>query len=496
MRGAEFRMEDKNQGGVELFIKKREILLLLLVVVLFFAFRLQFTHMPLDRDEGAYAYIGQQVFSGSIPYKDTFDHKPPFIYYIYKTAFDLYGINVEAIRSFTTGYLIFTIILIYIFARTFSNMWVSLLSVLIYAVAMTNIHIQAPGSNTEVFTHFPLMLALLLILDRDREYDKVSFFTAGFLVSAAFFIKTMVVFAALVPFLYIVFYTKENRVSNIIFYSAGFLSMCALVLAWAFKNGTSGQFINDVFVYNFIYAGHMQDPGLFKVMLKGMAAFIKTNALLAAALVYAIYSAIRNREDSLSFILSAWPVSLLAAIFILKGVYPHYYIFVVPYLSVMAAIMTGKLFFALSKKAGAKAGAAAVIVMLAASGFIYLRATDLYLYLKHNKYISDMWFETHNIGNYINRAKSPGSTLFVWPNEPEIYFNSGISSMTKFIYSYPYTVYHEEMDMEYKSIMNFGPSFVVLEKNEEASVFRKMMGNRYVADMETKNFVVYRKEKQ
>jgi hypothetical protein len=33
-------------------------------------------------DQGVFLYIGTETLSGSIPYRDVWDHKPPAIYYI------------------------------------------------------------------------------------------------------------------------------------------------------------------------------------------------------------------------------------------------------------------------------------------------------------------------------------------------------------------------------------------------------------------------------
>ena len=34
-----------------------------------------------DRDYGIFAYIGQQIVLGRLPYRDAWDHKPPAIFY-------------------------------------------------------------------------------------------------------------------------------------------------------------------------------------------------------------------------------------------------------------------------------------------------------------------------------------------------------------------------------------------------------------------------------
>src|SRR3989304_6048980 len=50
------------------------------------AFRAGALDLPLDRDEGAYAYIGSKLIHGTVPYRDAFDHKPPGVYFFYALA--------------------------------------------------------------------------------------------------------------------------------------------------------------------------------------------------------------------------------------------------------------------------------------------------------------------------------------------------------------------------------------------------------------------------
>ncbi len=54
---------------------RRLLLLLLLAAVC--AIRLRFLQMPLDRDEGEYAYAGQLMLAGIPPYKLAYNMKLP-----------------------------------------------------------------------------------------------------------------------------------------------------------------------------------------------------------------------------------------------------------------------------------------------------------------------------------------------------------------------------------------------------------------------------------
>jgi len=52
-----------------------ELLLLVLILAVSFAVRWPFRHILLIRDEGEYAYTGQQILRGAIPYLDIYTRK-------------------------------------------------------------------------------------------------------------------------------------------------------------------------------------------------------------------------------------------------------------------------------------------------------------------------------------------------------------------------------------------------------------------------------------
>src|SRR5579871_2607525 len=38
---------------------------------------------PMGPDQGLYAYVGERILHGELPYRDAFDQKPPGIHYVY-----------------------------------------------------------------------------------------------------------------------------------------------------------------------------------------------------------------------------------------------------------------------------------------------------------------------------------------------------------------------------------------------------------------------------
>src|ERR1043166_10264218 len=66
--------------------------LLVSAVVLFaMAVRLRLREMPLERDEGEYAYAGQLILQGVAPYQLVYNMKFPGTYYSYSLLMAIFG---------------------------------------------------------------------------------------------------------------------------------------------------------------------------------------------------------------------------------------------------------------------------------------------------------------------------------------------------------------------------------------------------------------------
>lgn len=65
------------------------------VVVLLLVLRLPSLVQPAGGDQGIYAYIGQSILRGEVPYRDAWDQKPPGVHFTYAVLFGLW--NNEAV---------------------------------------------------------------------------------------------------------------------------------------------------------------------------------------------------------------------------------------------------------------------------------------------------------------------------------------------------------------------------------------------------------------
>src|SRR5262245_23897843 len=73
--------------------------ILLLAALVFVLFRALAVNVPLERDEGEYAYIAQRMLQdGEVPYRDNFNQKPPGVFVAYLLPIGLFGKSIAAIH--------------------------------------------------------------------------------------------------------------------------------------------------------------------------------------------------------------------------------------------------------------------------------------------------------------------------------------------------------------------------------------------------------------
>src|SRR5690349_9216061 len=73
--------------------------------------------IPLDRDEGEYAYIGQRWLLGEVPYKGSFDQKPPGAFLCYALFQLLLGTSPAALHWGAQLYTLGTLAVVFLLGR-------------------------------------------------------------------------------------------------------------------------------------------------------------------------------------------------------------------------------------------------------------------------------------------------------------------------------------------------------------------------------------------
>src|SRR5512140_4026993 len=78
-------------------IPKRWIFLGLVILFVVFV-RVRLLEVPLERDEGEYAYMGQLILQGIPPYGEAYNMKFPGTYLMYALVMAIFGQTIEGIH--------------------------------------------------------------------------------------------------------------------------------------------------------------------------------------------------------------------------------------------------------------------------------------------------------------------------------------------------------------------------------------------------------------
>jgi 4-amino-4-deoxy-L-arabinose transferase-like glycosyltransferase len=162
---------------------------LLLILAFVAVVRIRMLSVPLERDEGEYAYAGQLMLEGEPPYKLIYNMKMPGIYAAYALIMAVFGQSAPGIRL---GFMLVNfgaIVLMYFVGRRFLDRAGAVAASAAYALLSLSPHVQGLNSHA---THFVMLSALgaTLVLLRAQESGCVSgFFWSGALFGVAFLMK-------------------------------------------------------------------------------------------------------------------------------------------------------------------------------------------------------------------------------------------------------------------------------------------------------------------
>src|SRR6476646_9273258 len=105
-----------------------------LTVLLVVMVRVRLREMPLERDEGEYAYAGQLMLQGVPPYKLAYNMKLPGTYAAYALIMAVFGQTTKGIRMGVLVVNLATIFLVFLLGRRFAGPMAGVMSAACYGL--------------------------------------------------------------------------------------------------------------------------------------------------------------------------------------------------------------------------------------------------------------------------------------------------------------------------------------------------------------------------
>jgi hypothetical protein len=420
--------------------------LVALAVAAFVLFRAPFLSVPLERDEGEYAYVAQRLLAGDVPYRDAFNQKPPGVFGAYALAFALLGPSIEAIHLFAYLWTAGTAVLLFVLMRALASPLAAAFAVLAFSVASTDPRLEATAANTELFTLLPVVASMVCLL-RALASERVGWWLAcGACAGAACWFKQVAVAHAL--FLAVVACVRrpgrEGRgpavvvARRLVALAGGAAAVSAPVLLAFAAVGAWRPFVDAVLLHNLDYAlGWPVDQGLVNLRL----VLVRQAQSLAGLWLAAAVGVAAHRPGR--GLLVGWLAASLAAVAVGLRFWPHYWVQTLPALSALAGAGLAALAVPLLARRRLAAVAVAALAALllvppavANRGVLLAGSPEA---VSRAIYGANPFPESVEIARRIRESSAPDEFVYVVGSEPQILFYAQRRSATRYIIFYPLT---------------------------------------------------------
>lgn len=424
----------------------------LIIILGFAAFvRLRLLDLPLERDEGEYAYAGQLMLQGIPPYKLAYNMKLPGTYVAYALIMATFGQTTGGIHLGLILVNSVTILLVYLLGRRLFGSLCGVVAAASFALLSLSYSVLGLAAHA---THFVTLFGVAgaLILLRALEDKRLSLiFSSGLLFGLAFLMKQQGVFLGIFGGLVVLWHEWRRQPSNLRLslvwlrtFAGGALlpfSLACILLAMA---GVFSRFWFWTFSYARQYTSIVPLPEAW-LMFRNSVSEIFLAApgiwiLGGAGLILVLY---RSQDRRAAWFITAFLLATFASA--CPGLFfrPHYFIPLLPPI----AIFTGAAIQILRdeiRQGKWRAGslAIAVALFLTASGHAVFGHNELFFRSTPPTAARDIYGlnpfpEAVEIARYIREHSTPDSRIAILGSEPEIFFYSQRHSATGYIYIYP-----------------------------------------------------------
>jgi hypothetical protein len=423
-------------------------LLAMSVVVLVIAIRIRLLGIPLERDEGEYAYAGQLMLQGIPPYKLAYNMKFPGTYAAYALIMSIFG---QSIFGIHLGFLLVnaaTVALVFLLGRRLIDETAGLVAAAAYALLSLSPSVLGFAAHAAHFVMLPVLGAMLLLLDGRYHGSLARRFASGLLLGLALVMKQPAIFFLMFAAVY--FVAKEVRsegsrahgVVRILMFGAGVILPCAIGCLLLLRAGVFKQFWFWTVDYANQYGSLVPLAQAPHILLHNTAEVIGANwPFWILAGVGAVAGVWNTRTRTGAFFLLAF--LFFSALALCPGFYfrPHYFVFVLPALALLAGTAISALGEIFANRT-VMASVAPIVLIAAALALPIARYKKFFFEISPVQasrivYPESPFSESVRIAEYIREHTTPDDKIAVLGSEPEIYFYSRRHSATGYIYTYP-----------------------------------------------------------
>src|ERR1035437_67650 len=429
----------------------RVILSLLLILTVVTAIRIRLMDMPLERDEGEYAYAGQLLLQGVSPYQAAYNValKLPGTCVAYALIMAVFGQTAAALHAGVILISLASAGLIFVLARRICGDAAGVVAAGTNALLSIVPETVGLAAHATHFVMLPVLAGVILLQNLDDHTSAARIFFAGLLVGLAVLMKQTGAAFGLFAAGWILWceFSSDQRqwrrlVARLAWLALGgllpFILMC-FIIALA---GDVHQFWLWTFEYAREHASVITFAQGIKTLVSVVVPLFKAApglwGLAVLGLILLFY------EPSLQ----RWRAFIVGfAVFSCVAVWPgwrgHYFIQLLPAAGLLvAAAFHGASGFLARRTFSLPMATLPSLVFAVAAASLLIQWSDIFFLLgpaqaSRAVYGTNPFPESVEIGRYLASHSAPGARIVVLGSEPQIYFYSRRRSATGYICTYP-----------------------------------------------------------
>jgi hypothetical protein len=425
-------------------------IVLLAVIVFFGAIRWRLLDIPLERDEGEYAYAAQLMLQGIPPYQLAYNMKLPGTYAAYTAILAVFGQTAHGIHLGLLLINTISIILLYVVTERLFGGLAGTIAGSSYALLSTHQVVFGLAAHATHFVVLAALIGLILLLRAEETRGTAFFFWSGLAFGIAFLMKQPGILLGAFAFFYLAvqFWPKSKDewipwTKNMgIFVLAGALPF-AITCGLLYRAGVFQNF----WFWTFSYARQYAATTPLRVGLTYLTAqssdmlhsapWLWTLALLGVPAVFS--DSIVRRRGVFIFGLLVFSV---AAVCPGLNFREHYFILMLPAVAILISLAITCAIRLLTVKFTSRwLHALPVIAFAAAWGLAIHQNANTYFKLTPIQacrlfYFPNPFREAAPIAEYLRQHTTAADTIMVLGSEPEIYFYAHRHSASGYIYTY------------------------------------------------------------
>ena len=442
--------------------------------LLFLVVRIKLLAVPLERDEGSFAYIGHWLFNGRELYTHMLDSKLPGLYIYYAFFTSIFGYNATGVHVGLLVANLASAVCFFFFLKDVFNKLIATMATTIFLWMVISPSVVGFASHaTQLLT--PFVMGGFLLFWRGLTRDKVLFFFLdGLCIGVAFTIKQQsAIFGILLALLWWparMIWQKHHEsklpIGEWIALGIGGLLPAAIVLLYYQSVGRMDEFINWTYTQPVNLAGAYKDPWyvmfgrVLPLVLKG---FYPVWITAAVGLVLIFMSG--HKRFASVFGVS---LALLGLLSIIIGVayYKHYFVLAVPGIAILAACAL----YWISQKLGSAGqpvalAITAIFVLLSFRGQSHYYFNTDYYKIHFDQYAQNMFPEMETLGKQLGARVKEGERIAIMGSEPEILVAANRESCSRHLMVYSLLidpVISPPMQQEYiQELQSCDPEYIV-----------------------------------